>query len=201
MRPQVSWTTAEERRLIVDQALEPPGTVGMRFGACESLERLAEAGARVDREAGVARLPRELVERALAGCPREVLLSEATAKQDVVLDGSAVPDFGCSVAVSSRQYEIVSLQFRLRRRFGDAKMKAGCPKLSHEVSWLQSQGSGAWCDSLRSDRRNGRRIRPCRTRRRTNCVCSGPQECQRQGCLGNVGLAGSRSSEGECGEL
>jgi trimethylamine---corrinoid protein Co-methyltransferase len=90
MRPQVSWTTAEERRLIVDQALELLDTVGMRFGACESLERLADAGARVDRAAGVARLSRVLVEHALATCPRDVLLAGATAEQDVLLDGSAV---------------------------------------------------------------------------------------------------------------
>ena len=64
------------------------------------------SGARVDREAGVARLPRELVECALAGRPREVLRSGATAEQDVVLDGSAVSDFGCSVAVCSRQLEV-----------------------------------------------------------------------------------------------
>ena len=90
MRSQVSWTTAEERRLIIDQAMELLETVGMRFGACESLKRLAEAGARIDHSSGVARLPRELVERSLAGCPREVLLAGATAEQDVVLDGSAV---------------------------------------------------------------------------------------------------------------
>jgi hypothetical protein len=57
MRPKVGWTTAEERRLIVDQAFELLGTVGMRFGACESLERLAEPGARVDREAGARASP------------------------------------------------------------------------------------------------------------------------------------------------
>ena len=90
MRPQVSWTTAAERGLIIDQALELLDTVGMRFGPSVSLEALGEAGARVDREAGVARLPRELVERALAGCPREVLLAGATEADDVLLDGTAV---------------------------------------------------------------------------------------------------------------
>ncbi|HZL64887.1 MAG TPA: trimethylamine methyltransferase family protein, partial [Thermoleophilia bacterium] len=90
MRPQVIWTSADERRLMIDQALELLEQVGMRFGTCESLERLADAGARVDCEAGVARLPRELVERALDGCPREVLLAGATEADDVLLDGSAV---------------------------------------------------------------------------------------------------------------
>ena len=90
MRPQVSWTTAAERSLLIDQALDLLETVGMRFGASAALETLAAAGARVDREAGVARLSRELVERALATCPREVLLAGATEADDVLLDGSAV---------------------------------------------------------------------------------------------------------------
>ena len=90
MRPRVSWTIGDERRLIIDEAFALLESVGMRFGACDALERLAEAGARVDREAGVARLPRELVERALAGCAPEVLLAGATPDLDVLLDGSAV---------------------------------------------------------------------------------------------------------------
>ncbi len=90
MRPQVSWTSGDDRRLIVDEACALLENVGMRFGACDSLERLAEAGARVDRAAGVARLPRELVERALVTCPRDVLLAGATPDLDVLLDGSAV---------------------------------------------------------------------------------------------------------------
>jgi trimethylamine--corrinoid protein Co-methyltransferase len=90
MRPRVSWTTASERSLVIDQALELLDTVGMRFGPSASLEALGEAGARVDRAAGVARLSRELVERALATCPREVLLAGATEADDVLLDGSTV---------------------------------------------------------------------------------------------------------------
>ena len=90
MRPQVSWTTKAERDLLVDQALELLETVGMRFGPSASLEALGEAGARVDRAAGAARIPRALVERALALCPREILLAGAAEAEDVLLDGSAV---------------------------------------------------------------------------------------------------------------
>jgi len=90
MRPEVSWTSGDDRRLVIDEAFALLENVGMRFGACEALERLAEAGARVDREAGIARLSRELVERALATCPRDVLLAGATPELDVLLDGSAV---------------------------------------------------------------------------------------------------------------
>jgi trimethylamine--corrinoid protein Co-methyltransferase len=90
MRPQVSWTTATERSLLIDQALDLLENVGMRFGPSAALEMLAAAGAHVDRDAGVARLPRDLVERAVATCPREVLLAGATEADDVLLDGSAV---------------------------------------------------------------------------------------------------------------
>ena len=90
MRPQVSWTTEAERDLLVDQALELLETVGMRFGPSVSLEALGEAGARVDRAAGTACISQALVERALALCPREVLLAGATEADDVLLDGSAV---------------------------------------------------------------------------------------------------------------
>jgi trimethylamine--corrinoid protein Co-methyltransferase len=90
MRAQVSWTTAAERELLVDQALDLLETVGMRFGPSASLEALGKAGAPVERAAGAARIPRALVERALALCPREILLAGATEAEDVLLDGSAV---------------------------------------------------------------------------------------------------------------
>jgi trimethylamine--corrinoid protein Co-methyltransferase len=90
MKPLMTFTSAAERQLIVDQALDILERVGMRFGQCDALDLLGEAGARVDREAGVARLPRSLVEEAVARCPREVLLAGATPDDDVLLDGSDV---------------------------------------------------------------------------------------------------------------
>ena len=48
---------------------------------------LRDAGAAVD-ETGVVRFPAELVERAVAACPRDVLMAGETPAQDVVLDGS-----------------------------------------------------------------------------------------------------------------
>lgn len=56
--------------------------VGMRFGAGDALEALAEAGAHVDREQGVARISRELVQRAIAACPREMTLGGLTPQDD-----------------------------------------------------------------------------------------------------------------------
>lgn len=88
MRLTAQWLDQEERQLIIDEAyglLERPG---MRFGAGRALATLVEAGAAVDRETGVARLPRELVAEALSRCPRDVLLAGATPADDVVLDGA-----------------------------------------------------------------------------------------------------------------
>ena len=92
MRARVEWTTEEERGRIVDGALHLLETLGMKFGPSDALEALGEAGARVDRAAGVARIPRDLVERALAACPREIVLGGATPDDDCVLS-EGVPHF------------------------------------------------------------------------------------------------------------
>ena len=85
MRTAVEWTSAAERARIVDAALGLLERVGMRFGRGDALVALAAAGAHVDEAGGVARLPRELVEQALAGCPREIVLGGATPADDCVL--------------------------------------------------------------------------------------------------------------------
>jgi len=90
MRARVQWTTHAERELVIDEALGLLERVGMRFGTCQTLEALAQAGAMVDRAAGVARLPRELVTRVLAQCPRDVPLAGATPADDCLLDGKGV---------------------------------------------------------------------------------------------------------------
>jgi trimethylamine--corrinoid protein Co-methyltransferase len=92
VRARIEWTTAEERARIVDGALELLESPGMRLGPCDCLEALREAGARVDRTTGVARIPRDLVERALAGCPREIVFGGATPDEDFAL-GEGVPHF------------------------------------------------------------------------------------------------------------
>lgn len=110
MRARVEWTTAQERDLIVDGALELLETLGMHFGPSDSLETLGQAGARVDRGAGVARIPRELVRRAVADCPREIVLGGATPDDDCVLtDG--VPHFVNSGSPTT----ILDLRTRERR--------------------------------------------------------------------------------------
>ena len=88
MRLAARWLSDEERQLLIEEAYGLLERVGMRFGAGKALGLLAAAGADVDRETGVARLPRPLVEEALSRCPREVLLAGATPDDDVLLDGA-----------------------------------------------------------------------------------------------------------------
>jgi len=85
---QIGWSTPQERRLIVDEALGLLERHGMRFGNGDALDALAGAGATVDREEGVARIPVELVERSLELCPREFVLGGATPEHDChIVDG------------------------------------------------------------------------------------------------------------------
>jgi trimethylamine---corrinoid protein Co-methyltransferase len=88
MRLTARWLSDDERHLLIDEAYGLLERVGMRFGAGKALKTLAAAGADVDRDAGVARLPRQLVAEALGRCPREVLLAGATLADDVLLDGA-----------------------------------------------------------------------------------------------------------------
>jgi len=92
VRTQVELTSVEERERIVDGAMTLLERVGMRFGPGDALEALGEAGARVDRGTGVARIPREMVERAVAACPREIVLGGATPQDDCLLT-EGVPHF------------------------------------------------------------------------------------------------------------
>ncbi len=88
MRARVGWTTKEERALVYEEAVSLLEHMGMRFGPGRALETLANAGAAVDRETGTARIPRRLVECALATMPHSYVLGGATPDRDCVLDGS-----------------------------------------------------------------------------------------------------------------
>jgi len=92
VKTRVELTSLEERERIVDGAMELLEVVGMRFGAGDALEALGEAGARVERGTGVARIPRDMVERAVAAIPREIVLGGATPADDCLLT-EGVPHF------------------------------------------------------------------------------------------------------------
>ncbi len=88
MRARVEWLSGPECSCIIDEALGVLEQTGMRLGACQALKELETTGAQVDRQTGVARLPRDLVESTLAHLPRRVLLAGATPADDCLLDGA-----------------------------------------------------------------------------------------------------------------
>ena len=95
MRARTTWLSDAEQQLIIDEALAMLERVGMRMKDSRALDELAAAGAKVDRESGIVRLPPALVAEAVARCPREVLMGGATAAQDVLFaDGE--PSHFCS---------------------------------------------------------------------------------------------------------
>ncbi|NLE21659.1 MAG: hypothetical protein GX624_02585 [Actinobacteria bacterium] len=94
MTVRVQWLTAGERDAVYEEALRILETVGMRMRGARALAALREAGAQVDAD-GTARLPTELVERAVAACPRDVLMAGEEPSLDVRLDGSRT-FFNCS---------------------------------------------------------------------------------------------------------
>ncbi|HEY5492283.1 MAG TPA: trimethylamine methyltransferase family protein [Gemmatimonadaceae bacterium] len=88
MTVHVEWLTTAERDTVYEQALAILGNVGMRMKGAAALSPLREAGALVNDATGVVRFPLELVTRAVAACPRHVLLAGETAATDALLDGS-----------------------------------------------------------------------------------------------------------------
>ena len=87
MKARIEWTTKAERAFIYDEAIGLLERMGIRFGEGKALDVLAAAGATVDRATGVARIPGELVEKAMKLLPGTVTLGGATPDDDIVLDG------------------------------------------------------------------------------------------------------------------
>jgi len=85
MKAHTTWLSDDEKRRIADQAVDLLATTGLRLSGSRVLPLLAERGARIDRESGIVHLPRELVEWALARCPRSFVMAGATPADDVVL--------------------------------------------------------------------------------------------------------------------
>ena len=88
MIPSLSLLDAAACDQIHEATLDVLARAGVRFASPGALAVLRDAGAEVDDDTLVARLPRELVERAVARAPREVLLAARDPARDVVLDGA-----------------------------------------------------------------------------------------------------------------
>ena len=85
-RPRLSMLGAADIEYIHGQTLRLLADVGVKPRAPRALALLRDAGAIVDDETGIARLPADLVERALETAPKEVLLAARDQSRDALLD-------------------------------------------------------------------------------------------------------------------
>jgi len=86
--PLITLLDGDARRAIHAATLEILSQTGVRYASARALAVLRGAGAEVDDESGIARLPPRLVEEAVARAPRAVLLAGRDPAKDVLLDGS-----------------------------------------------------------------------------------------------------------------
>jgi len=87
-QPRLSLLDSDDLRALHRGTLAVLERTGVRYGSRRALEVLRHAGAEVDDETMVARLPAALVEEAVARAPRTVLLAARDGARDVLLDGS-----------------------------------------------------------------------------------------------------------------
>lgn len=74
MRYEATFLSPEEVVRVHEETLRILAEVGLRFHGERALPLLADAGAQVDAATGIARLPRSLVEQAIARAPRAFVL-------------------------------------------------------------------------------------------------------------------------------
>lgn len=101
----------DDVRRIHQASLEVIETVGVRFPSDWVLDILEEAGAMVDRESQIVRIPGQVVEEALAKAPPSYVLCAREPALDLPLDGehSYLSTDGCGV-------EVIDLETGERRR-------------------------------------------------------------------------------------
>lgn len=86
--PRISLIDVSDRDLIHETSLDLLERVGVRFGSAAALAVMEEAGCTVDHADGRVRIPRRLVDWAVAHLTRNVLLAGRTRAHDAILDGS-----------------------------------------------------------------------------------------------------------------
>lgn len=98
-RVAMRFLAPESVRLIHERTLQILETVGVTFHSRRALDILAEHGAWVDYETTVAKLPPDLVQRALSTVPEQFVLGGREAEYDLPLDGRHVylSSDGCGV--------------------------------------------------------------------------------------------------------
>ena len=94
MKFTAEFLTEEEKLRIHEESVQILANVGVKYHGQRALPLLAKNGARVDRETGIARLPRELIRDALALAPRSFVLGARNPVHDYPLP-SSVSHYAC----------------------------------------------------------------------------------------------------------
>ncbi len=90
MQPKIELLTPELVERILDEAFQLLMNPGVKVQAPEAMELLAAAGAQIDREREVARIPAEVARRALETVPHEFFLHNRAGAPVVRYGGDAV---------------------------------------------------------------------------------------------------------------
>jgi trimethylamine--corrinoid protein Co-methyltransferase len=103
-RVKMEILSAPEVRTVHERTLHVLATLGVTFHSRRALDVLAEHGAAVDYETTVARLPADVVERALARLPERFVLGGREPEYDLPLDGEHIylSSDGCGVSRRER---------------------------------------------------------------------------------------------------
>jgi trimethylamine---corrinoid protein Co-methyltransferase len=104
LRPKLEFLTAETADRVIEEAYSLLLNPGVRVHYDQALELLAEAGAEVDRPSRVARIPRSLVDRALATAPSSFYLYDLDGNPKVHYGGDDVHYDPGSAAIEIADY-------------------------------------------------------------------------------------------------
>jgi len=88
MRVQCQILSDDERQRIHEESLRILEQVGVKFLSQRALKIMNDNGAKVDRDAGIAKIPAELVEQALKTAPKSFVLGARDPARDVALPRS-----------------------------------------------------------------------------------------------------------------
>ena len=88
MNPRLTLLGDAERRAIHAATLDVLSQAGVRYASGKALDLLRAAGAEVDSETTIVKLPPRLVDEKVAEAPRTVLLAARDPGNDIVLDGT-----------------------------------------------------------------------------------------------------------------
>ena len=137
MRYEAAFLSADEQARVHEGSLRILAEVGLRFHGERALPLLRDAGANVDEATGIARIPRAVVEAALATAPRSFVLGARNPVFDYRLPSPVSRYAMDGTAAFMRDFETGERRYGTRldieardaclpgRRHGRARLAAG----------------------------------------------------------------------------